>query len=328
MNTTDSPQEETLADLMKEIWSGRGFVLAGLAIGLILAVAFMVVAVPHSRAKVILAPANPMNMAATQPVQSGLQERSLSQEELSFARFEASFKGAAVAGLLLRDPEITAGLQKDRAFKFFRTERGWTPEKLADYIGERVKVDPVGETPLRTLSYLHPDKDFAVSFLHRLHNVTDGLIRHSMRKDVNERIAYLNMAIAETMHPDHRRAMTDLLMEQERLKMLVSIDQPYAASVVVPAAYSVKAVWPDPALLFVVFAAVGAFLGFVVFSIRKLEAQDILAAFERVPIKQQEWFFPESGNENEKPEPKKPLTGKKPKKPKRKKPDTPSEAAE
>lgn len=167
-----------------------------------------------------------------------------------------------------------------------------------------------------------------MAFLHRLHNVTDGLIRHGMRKDVNERIAYLNTAISETMNPDHRRAMTDLLMEQERLKMLVSIDQPYAASVVVPAAHSVKPVWPDTVLVYVSFIAVGAFLGFVVFSLRKLEVQDIMAALERVSVKQQDWFFPESGNENEKPEPRKPLTGKKSAKPKRKNPDTPSEAAE
>ena len=328
MSLSENQHEETLADLMREIWAGRSFVLGGLLVGLVCALGFMALAVPHSEAQVVLAPANPMNMSSAHKGQGNNNDVVLSRENLSFARFEASFKGAAVAGLLLRDPEITAGLQKDRAFQFLRTERGWSPEKLAEYISERVVVDPVGETPLRTLSYLHPDQDFAVTFLHRLHHVTDGLIRHGMRKDVNERIAYLNTAIAETMNPDHRRAMTDLLMEQERLKMLVSIDQPYAASVVVPAAHSVKPAWPDAVLVYVSFIAVGAFLGFVVFSLRKLEAQDIMAALERVSVKQQDWFFPESGNENEKPEPRKPLTGKKAKKPSRKKPDTPSEAAE
>lgn len=321
--------EQTLADLVRDVWAGRWFVLGGVLVGGMLALAFMMLAVPHEKARIILAPAHPMNMAAVQDNTHGQLSPEVSPDSLNFSRFEASFKGAAVAGLLLRDPDITAGLAHDKAFRFSRIERGWSPEKLAVYIAKRVKVDPVGETSLRTLSYEHPDPAFAVMFLQRLHNVTDGLIRHGLRKDVNERIGYLNAAIAETMNPDHRRAMTDLLMEQERLKMLVSIDQPYSAAVVVPAFAGVKPAWPDAALVYTTFLGVGALLGFVVFSLRKLEARDIMSALERVPVKQQEWFFPESGNENKQPAPHKPLTGKKSKrKPRRKKPDTPSEAAE
>ena len=323
--------EATLTDLMKEIWQGRVFVLVGAVVGALAAFAFIVLAVPHSRAEMILAPASPMNLSAAnatqqaygRPVGAAAQGPDAAD---SFTRFEVSYKGAAVAGVLLRDPEITKGLAADKAFSFSKPERDWTVEKLAEYIEKRVKVDPVGETALRGFSYLHPDREFAVRFLRRLHNVTDGLIRHGMRKDVNERIAYLNGAIGETLNPDNRRVITDLLMEQERLKMLVSIDQPYAASVVVPASASVKTRWPDAMLVYPAFLLIGAFLGFVAFSIWRLRADGFLRDLELLKVKQQPWFFPESGNTNEPPEAEKPLTGKKGKK-KPKDPDV-TEAAE
>ncbi|HOO81792.1 MAG TPA: hypothetical protein PK513_04760 [Alphaproteobacteria bacterium] len=327
---TPSNREQTLGEFMREVWSGRVFVFGGLMIGLVLAFVMMSSAVPHFRAEMILAPASPMNMAAS-PVNYAGGALEQNSEVMSFTRFEVSFKGVPPAALLLRDPEITDGLARDKAFSFSRPEQGWSAEKLAEYIARRVEVDPVGETSLRALRYLHPDKEFAALFLQRLHNITDGLIRHGIRREVNERITYLNKAIAENMNPEHRRALTALLMEQERLKMLVSIDQPYAASIVVPASVSVKARWPDGSLIYSGFAFVGALLGFVVFSARGVCREDIFAVFPGGKVKQQEWFFPESGNNNEKPSfaaGRRPLTGKKRDQDPDEDSDLPSEAAE
>ncbi len=338
MSSEPLNKDYTLADFMAEVWAARVFVVGGLIFGVLAAVVFIACATPHNRAQMVLAPASPMNMAVNKPANQayGKSAGALSENvtnDMSFSRFEASYKGTEVAGLLLRDPEITAGLVKDKAFKFSRAQDDWSPEKLAEYIAQRVEVDPVGETSLRAFSYLHPDKAFAVKFLQRLHNITDGLIRHGLRKNVNERIAYLNQALSETMNLDHRRPMTDLLMEQERLKMLVSIDQPYAASVVVPAAAGIKVMWPDAMLVYSAFMMACGFLGFAAFSVRKMSEEDILAGLSSMKVKQQDWFFPESGNSNEKPEEApKPLTDKKAKKkpaktPKHKK-TAPPEAAE
>ena len=303
-------KEPDFADFLAEIWSARLGIFIGLLIGAFIAFSFIAVSVPHYEARIVLAPADPMNMTT----QDDGQDQA-SSHDLNFVRFEAGFKGADVARLLLRDPEITDGLAEDQAFTFSETEQGWSPSKLASYIAKRVEIDPIGETPLRIFSYAHPDPVFAVQFLSRLHNVTDGLIRHEMRRGVNERIAYLNAALGTTNNPEHRRAMTDLLMEQERLKMLVSIDQSYAASVVVKAAASAKPVWPDRILVYLGFCAIGAFMGFVVMSLgNAFAARGDDEGFLPSKVEQQDWFFPESGNNNEKPidKTRKPLTDKKP----------------
>jgi len=315
--------EETLSDFLREVWSGRRFVAAGLLFGAVAAFCFCVLAVPHHQGRIVLAPANPMNIGAVvssaSAYSSNVQVSPAQTAADSFTRFEASYKGAAVASLLLRDPEITKGLAADKAFKFSKGPGDWTPAKLSEYIAQRVEIDPIGETALRSFHYLHPDRAFAALFLRRLHLVTDGLIRHGVRKDVNGRIDYLNAAIGETYNPEHRRALTDLLMEQERLKMMVSIDQPYAASVVVPSSVSSKMRWPDTALIVLLFTGVGGLLGFVVFSALNANVrEDLIDVLDTEQVKQEDWFFPESGNNNEKPEAKKPLTGESGKKLKKK----------
>ncbi|MBL4805312.1 MAG: hypothetical protein JKY71_10635 [Alphaproteobacteria bacterium] len=55
-------------------------------------------------------------------------------ENIDFTRFENSYKGVAVANLLLKNPEITEGLKQDRTFIFSEPTQEWSAEELAEYI--------------------------------------------------------------------------------------------------------------------------------------------------------------------------------------------------
>lgn len=258
--------DPTLADLLREVWRARAHIVLGCALGVVLASALILLAVPHSRAQMLLAPANPMSAQGHESVQTGqAQGETLRASDLYFERFQAISRGAVVASLMLRNPEIVAGLEADRAFSFSRPAGIARPEGMAEYIARRVTFASVGETPVRAMRYSHPDPAFASFFLQKLHAVTDGVIRHAVRREVAERISYLQQEAQKAVHPDHRRALTNLLLEQERLKMMASIDQPFAALVVEPAFSSSRPVWPDAVLTLGAFAAVGAFCGFVLF---------------------------------------------------------------
>lgn len=298
MDNTIHTADYTLGQLLADFWHGRVFVFAGLMLGALAAFSFMALAVPQGGAQMVIAPASPLE--AQRLASEDAPVSTADAQNAAFTNFTVSYKGAAVAEILLRDPEITKGLAADRAFKFSAAETAWTPEKLSEYIARRVRLNAVGETPLRSLNYLHPDKEFAAAFLQRLHNVTDGLIRHTVRRNVNDRITYLEDAMMKTGNPEHRRAMTDLLMEQERQRMLVSIDQPYAAAIVVPAMASAKMLWPDPALVYAGMMAVGALFGFIIFSMRTPVQAQMQA---RTPRPQQagEWFKTDTQNNNEQP---------------------------
>ncbi len=306
---TSRPQSGDLMDMLAAVWRARVAIAFAMFLGGLLAFLFVHFAVAHYRAQIILSPAQGMNLVQNTALDSGGHSDNVASGQDAagiFQQFQVRYKSAAVADLLLRDPQITQGLAQDRDFNFTRSsaQQGWSADRLAEYIADRVRVDGVGESALRRFYYYHPDKEFGVLFLQRLHNITDGLIRHNVRVAVNERIVYLNGVLDSTMNPNHRRNITALLMEQERLKMLVSIDQPYAADVVVAASASVHALWPDATLVYAVFLALGAFLGFVLHGLVLYARGDVEKVEETLRdqrYEQHDWYFPESGNNNEKP---------------------------
>lgn len=302
---TDTPY--AIGDLFREIWAGKLFIIIGAVVGVVAAFAFMAVALPHAKAQIVLAPANPLTVerVASSATLSGQYQAQPSSENTNFTRFESSYKGVAVANLLLKNPEITEGLKADRSFAFEDAKQSWTPEELAEYVSRRVRVDPVGETSLRSLNYYHPDATFAVTFLQRLHAITDGLLRRDMRVQIDNRINYLNEALSGARNPEHQRALADLLLEQQRLKMMVSIDQSYAASVVVPASLQAGAGWPNAALVYSLLSLIGAFFGFVLFSAFGARRENVA----QIP-EQKKWFDTDSGNSNV-PQQRRPLTGRK-----------------
>lgn len=307
MMAREGSREKTLGDLRGDIARAGGWIAGGIVIATALAVVFIYMAVPAYRARMIVSPASGMDGAAVSAMGAGddflglryMAQRGGFSGDADFLRFENMLRGASVARELLQDEKIVRGLSFDRAFTvslFDGPRPAWTPEGLADYIEKRVRIEPVGGTALRRLVYLHPNPEFAVYLLHRLQRVTDEMIRTAVRADAGARVDYLQRAIAETVNPEHRRALTALLMEQERLKMLASIDQPYAAAVVEPPSASPRAWWPDALLIVPSLMFAGALLGLVLHGLfRPAPAvrQDVFAAGRGA------WFVQKGINSNE-----------------------------
>ncbi len=271
--------EKTLADVLSDLWQARIYLALGALLAGVIALGFIGLAVPHTRATMIVAPADVMQAPDVSNAVGGsdapmiqllAQRIGGSMQSPGFVRFEHVYNGASVAGILLQDERVRQGLAQDRAFVFSAKNRGMDAARLADYIDRKVRLEPVKASSLRRMSYWHPDAAFARYFLARLHATADDLIRQAVVKDVGARTAYLQQAILEARNPEHRRSLTALLMEQERLLMLASTPQPYAASVVEPPAAFYKAEWPDAKLIFPIFMLVGAFLGFVMYGLRRV----------------------------------------------------------
>ncbi len=263
--------EKSLFDLFRDLRDAKFYILGGILAFLVAGFVFLSFATPYYSASIILSPASPIGQNSykmSQPSDPRLWQSQSVRNYPDFIRFENKYSAPSVARLLLEDKAIYEGLAKDKAFVFSSVDLPRESGALAAYLSRRVRLEPVGNTPLRRLTYYHPDPVFASYLLTRLHHITDMLIRQGIRIETQERIAYLQDALIRTANPDHRRALTDLLMEQERLRMLVSIEQPYAASVVEPSAPSVKPEWPDFALVLVVFSLLGAVFGFIIFGFR------------------------------------------------------------
>lgn len=264
--------EKTLYDVLRDIWRAKFWMLGFVIIMTIAAFVFLSVANDFYRAEMIIAPASPMGQTLKKGGDVGEGSTQLGEEDFqsnaAFLRFENTYNGASVANFLVRDKDIISGLALDRNFEFSENLEKWDAENLSEHLKKRIRLEPVSGTPLRRMIYLHPDKKFAVDMVKRIHRITDEMIRARILVETNQRIDYLNASLGKTTNPDHKRSLANLLMEQERLKMMVSLDQPYAASIIEPAYSSVRARWPDPYIIYPVFIFIGMSLGFVTYGLK------------------------------------------------------------
>ncbi len=316
-----SDQPKTLFDILVDFWHARLFILSGLAVGLILAGGFIFTATPYYKSHMLISPASPMNGAEMSSLLADdnlfalryLAQRVGTANSSDFVRFENTYAGTSVAKILLEDPKITEGLSLDQSFIFSHlypsAQITWRAERLAEYINRRVRLEPVKGSALRRMTYVHPSKAFGKYFLHNVHRATDGLIRQKIHIETTQRVRYLKEMVRNANNPEHRRALTTLLLEQERLRMLVSIESSYAASVVEPPSSNVKAAWPSRLLVFIGFALVGAFLGFIVHGFR-VTMQGSERYFPS-PAQWRAWFQPAAPNANQRPLTSKTLKNKK-----------------
>lgn len=263
-------EDLNLAMLLRDLWAVKLFLVVGLLAGLIGAFVIVKVSVPHYQASMMIGPAQHINVSAhggalEQRVEgSAVQRRAHVNPAPHFTSFEAIYAGASTARLLLRDERVLAGLANDQSFVFDDLQESWSAPLLAEYIRKRVWLDSFGESELRSLNYRHRDPAFAAYFVQQIHRTADQLIRGDLRDGVDQRIAYLERSIAKTLNPEHRRAITGLLLEQERVRMVVSLPEPVAAKVIEAASAKPKPVWPDKALLFFGLGFLGLFLGYIV----------------------------------------------------------------
>ena len=264
--------EKTLYDVLRDFWRAKFWMLGFVIIMTIAAFVFLSVANDFYRAEMIIAPASPMGQSLQKAGDVGEGSAQLGEENFqsnaAFLRFENTYNGASVANFLVRDKGIISGLALDRNFEFSENLEKWDADNLSEYLKKRIRLEPVSGTPLRRMIYLHPDKKFAVDMVKRIHRITDEMIRARILVETNQRIDYLNASLGKTTNPDHKRSLANLLMEQERLKMMVSLDQPYAASIIEPAYSSVRARWPDPYIIYPVFIFIGMLLGFVTYGLK------------------------------------------------------------
>ena len=267
-------REPTLADLLKDIWAARIHIALFAAAFAIAAFLVILVSTPLYRGSVIVAPADGYALGDYASSVSDGERMSLpfwrpkDQEGVStdFYRFIYTIQGSAVAAILLKDESVLSGIARDGNWSDKADQ--WTADELADYLARNIKIEHLGTTPLRRISYKHPDPVFAAAFLRKVHLVADQLIRRDRRQQSQSRIKYLQNTLQKTANPDHRKGIADLLMQQEHIQMLANLDEPYAAIVVEPPASTPKPVWPAKPLLFGVFVLLGAATGYFVRMLR------------------------------------------------------------
>lgn len=267
---------ETLAEFLTRVWQARRWVFLGSLAGLVFGAALLLLLQPQYKARMIVAPAMTQDSSdAFASFETGrvvenralalVTEKALPPE---FVRFEQVLREQTVATILAKYDGILDKISEERTWRIQPKNR-MKERDLGDYLYANVKVQPIGASSSRLITYAHPDPDFAVQILKRLHTIADTTIRQKTAAETQDRIAYLQKELSQTGNPDHRNALTALLMKQERRRMLVAMGQPYTAEIVEPPFVSSRPDWPSKILVPMVSLLIGACAGFVAFSLRQ-----------------------------------------------------------
>lgn len=264
-------KEMSLKELCVRFWRAKLFMIIGLVIALIGAFIFLTIATPTYKASMIVAPADGYALGdyASSSQYDAIAAlpfwRPKDQEGAStdFYRFVHTLRGSAAAKILMTDQNVLKRINETLSTKITK------PEALAVYLNRKLRVDPLGASPLRKISYNHPDAEFAAAMLRKIHLVADQMIRRDRRRQSQSRIEYLDNSLRKTNNPDHRKGITNLLMQQEHVQMLANLDEAYAAIVVEPASSSPKPTWPNKPLILFISSFLGLLFGYSAWALRR-----------------------------------------------------------
>ena len=269
--------EPTLGDVLRDAWQARRFVAGGALCGLLGALLLLLLAVPQYQATMLVAPTTRTgtpDISALFPGNSSAAVGYVMQsfgpgDSSDFMRFESILREPSVAARLLQRQDIRQGLQGARRWAFAPSPDLSTPARLSAWLTDRVDIEPVGETRLKRVSFRDPDPAFAAHMLQVLYDTADALIRGELEVRTARRIAYLNALLPKEADPDHRRALTKLLMDQEQIAIVLAVHEPFAAQAAEPPATAPKAAWPRKMVVLPAGLFVGALLGFALFALRR-----------------------------------------------------------
>lgn len=263
----------SLTDFIGQIAGARHYIAVGAGVGAILALLLFLTLRPQYHIWMIVAPprqgAENLNFLVEDlpPVLAPVAAQSTSKNG-EYIRFQQSLRGPAVATVLLKMEDMRIGLNRKTTWR-------WGDGNMLDagdvstHLARVVQMDPVGPTESLRLSYRHPDPAFGKKMLRNLVRISDQLIRMDARRDVEARIDWLKRELKQTLNPEHRQALSRLLMAEERRRMMLSIDTPYAVSVIEDATSDPRPVLPRFFFLFPVLVVSGMGAGAIFFHVRR-----------------------------------------------------------
>lgn len=245
------------------LWPQRRPALLGLAAGLALAVLLCVTLPEKWTAHMVTGPAgrgagpdlSAFLPASESPTIQYLLQRVGAVTAADFSVYE----------MLLTSPRVAGALQKDETLKTRLSEICRTcatdEAALARWLDRNVRVRPVAATQMRRVSICLGDRALATDLLRALHRLADETIRMDVRIRTDRRIDYLRAQLGQVVNLEQRDALIGLLKEQERTRMMVGIDNDFAAEMIDPPSLAARPSFPDPYILLPLLGLAGAACG-------------------------------------------------------------------
>lgn len=290
----DTPQSLDLAQLAADLWRHRWLLLAMLLLSIAVASIYLRVATYRYTATLQVTPTDqqgpsiPGGLASLGSV-VGIDVGGMSGS--SYALFGEAVKSQQVADALARDPRIMRTIfraQWDAESGQWRRppslvrpvtapvkailgvpEWPWQPPSavnLREALHTRLVVSEDRKKNITTLSMEHDDPAFAAYLLTRAAAEADGYLRARSLKRSSDYIAYLEQRLSDTAIAEQRLALARSLMQYENMRMMASVESPYAGEPFGQVNVSDRPTSPQPLVVLglAVVMSFAAWFGYVV----------------------------------------------------------------
>ena len=140
----------------------------------------------------------------------------------------------------------------------------WIPPSttaLAEYLARKVSVSQVANTGMQRVEFVHKNPAFAVQLLKWMIEEGDSLIRQEAYERTSRQIKYIENKLETVVVAEHRQSLVQLLSDQEQQMMMIQVDLPYAARLVVPPNVPDDPDFPNPRLFLPLSVIGGLLLG-------------------------------------------------------------------
>lgn len=250
----------SLADVTRQLWSGRLVIVAALVFGLVYGLYQAHRAGPLYRAIVSVMPAQTdtdvgggggaIGMLASLAGGGGG-----GSQVPKFTQFLFTIGSVGVAQRLDRDHDmvciINRGLCNPKthvwqrrtgmkaAINAFLARVAGLPDPngpltvidLAQFNTGAIAVTKDKATGLVTLSYFNPNPKFAADYLTLVLKTTNDYMREQDRATQRNMVEYVARRISTNTNVEQRQALGNLMLQQERRLMMTEVDAPYAATI-------------------------------------------------------------------------------------------------
>lgn len=281
--------ESDLRSFVRTLRTGWRWLLGGWSGGLVLAVAALWLVTPTYTATMVIGPTARVGsaaMGARVPTlngrdSAGVAEPGAGDESLSdFARYLELFGSGPVADRLATDPAILHALFPEhwdadagrwrrppgllptvkRALLALVGREDWVEpdgDRVARALRDRLVIDMLRSGPMRRITVRHADRATAIELLGRIAAATDAHLRAEAARRSAAQIAHIKLRLGAVTVAEHRQALSDLLLDQERVAMMIGVDLPFAADMIQPPSAGALPDWPNPAVLVPLAGLVG-----------------------------------------------------------------------
>ena len=291
-NTTDiapdrqRPTETIAQELIGSAWRHKWLVAFVTLVAIGLGVGWILVAPTRYTSRLVIMPTEAsqqlsdlLRNAGASVIANSLTSLTGNEQITYFDRFSKQLTSVNTASALKEHAGLIESLMSLRwndQKKFWEADSFLTPVKayfgldtdvdtsaqaVAEFLRKNLTQEQDRDSPITTLSLDATDADVARQTLGYLHQYSDDRIKQAIYQQTQSKLEYLQRRLQSVTVNDYRQTLIGLILDQEKILMLIQPNLPFAAEALEPPEVLSEPTSPKKARILAVAGLLGLALG-------------------------------------------------------------------